>query len=157
MAGINYVLSTVVMGLLMVGVAVAIVRVANWRQRPAAASGREGPGGSGEGDVLGRYGAAIGAATRNPTTWYVAFFVLVFGFVGGTIALVTSPPAIGGVVFLVLGLAFGAVLCGFLVWGIYSSGRYRGLKSAQAAMAGAWALGSLLIVAITVKLILSSP
>jgi len=157
MANTNYVLSTVVMGLLMVGVAVAIVRIANWRQRPAVASAREGPRGSEEGDVLGRYGAAIGAATRTPATWYVAFFVLVFGFVGGALALVTSPPEIGGVVFLVLGLAFGAVLCGFLVWGIYSSGRYRGLASAQAAMAGAWALGSLLIVAITVKLLVSSP
>lgn len=155
MAGVNYMLSTVVMGLLVVGVASAMVRIANRRQRPTT-GGREERR-SDEGDVLSRYGSVLSETARTPTTWYVAFFVLIFGFVGGAIALVASPPEVGGVVFLVLGLAFAAVLCGFLVWGIYSSGRYRGLKSAQAAMAGAWTLGSLLIVAIAVKLVLSSP
>ena len=154
MVGVNYVLSTAVMGLVLAAVAVTLARGVNWRgYTPTTSRPAEG----GASDPLARAASVLGGAARNPTTWYVAFFVLVFGFVGGAITLVTSPPEIGGVVFLALGLAFGAVLCGFLVWGIYRSGRYRGLGSAQAAMAGAWALGTLLIVAIAVTLILSSP
>lgn len=157
MANIGYILSTVAMGLLTLGIAVTVVRVSTRRQRPETAGERSRRANREERDVLERYGAVLGAATRNPTTWYVGFFVLVFGFVGGAIALVTSSPEVGSLVFLGLGLAFAAVLCAFLVWGIYSSGRSHGLRSAQAAMAGAWAIGSLLVVAISVKLITASP
>lgn len=156
MASVSYMFSTLLMGLLVVGVAVALVRLGNRRQRPAAAGGGDGRTDDGT-DTLGRYGSAIGRMARNPGTWYVVFFLLVFGFVGGALALVTSPPEIGGAVFLALGLAFAAALCAFLAWGVYQSSRYRGLKSAQAAMVGAWVLGSLLIVAIVVKLVLSAP
>jgi hypothetical protein len=156
MAGFGNLLSTVAMGLLLIGV-VAFVRARGWR--PTTGSWRPEPaesGGSGT-DALSHYSEAAIETARSPKVWYVTFVLLVLGFPGGAVLLVASPPEIGGAVFLGLSLAFGAVLCAFLVWGIYRSGRHRGLKSAQAAMAGAWALGSLLVVAIVVKLIVSAP
>jgi cbb3-type cytochrome oxidase subunit 3 len=158
MAGISYLLSTVVMGLFLIGV-VAYARSGNRRQQPSTESRRPEltESSDDETDVLARYFTAATGVARNPNTWYIAFFLLVFGFAGGAIFLVTSSPEIGGLVFLGLALAFAVVLCAFLVWGIYRSGRTRGLKSAQAAMAGAWALGSLLVIAIVVKLVVSAP
>lgn len=154
MAGIDYVLSMAVMGFVLMAVAVTLARGADWRQYTPA---RGRSAGDEHGDALSRYASVLGGVARNPGTWYVAFFVLVFGFVGGALAMVTGPPELGSAVGLVLVLAAAVVLCGFLFWGIYTSGRYRGLASAQAAMAGAWVLGALLIVAIAVKLVVSGP
>lgn len=154
MTGIDYLLSMAVMGFVLLAVAGTAVRGVDWRQyKPETRPGT----GDERGDALSRYGSVLGAVARNPGTWYVAFVVLVFGFVAGALAMVTSPPELGGAVGVALILASAVVLCSFLFWGIYASGRYRGLASAQAAMAGAWALGALLIVAIVVKLVVSGP
>jgi hypothetical protein len=159
MASISYVLSTVVMGLFTVGIAVAVVRISTQRQSPVTANQRKRNASAGgeSTDALSRYASVVGEAARTPGTWYVGFVVLVFGFAAGALAMVTGPPAIGAAVGLGLIVASAAVFCVFLFWGIYHSGRSQGLQSAQAAMAGAWALGSLLIVAIVVKLVTAAP
>lgn len=154
MAPIGYIASTVLMGVLLTIVAVAIARVGNRGFSTAGTSSASGAGGP---DTLSRSAAAIGRAVRTPATWYVVFVVLTLGGVGGAIALVTAPPETVGVIGLGMGLVFAAALCAFLVWGIYQSGRYRGLGSAQAAAVGAWALGALMIAVITVKLVLAGP
>lgn len=154
MTNIGYIASAAVMGLLLTVVAVALARVGDRGFSTAATNGAPGAGTT---DVLSRYVAAGGRAARTPATWYVSFVVLALVSVGGAIALVTSSPEIGGLIGLGMAVGSAAILCVFLFWGIYQSGRYRGLKSAQAAAAGAWALGLLLTAVIVVKLVLAGP
>lgn len=62
------------------------------------------------------------------------------------------PMGDGGITLYIVGL--GAVLTGYLGYGVYAMVRSHGRKTSEAVMAGAWALGAASLVGLTVLLIL---
>ena len=149
MAPLTYVASTVLTGLVVVALVVAVARSREWRAA-AATPGDVRTGGTSPVTTLA-------AAAQSPLGWTVAFLVLVLGIGGGALAFVTGaiPSAVSQVAGVALVLVAAAVLGGYLFWGVYHSARYRGIESAQATGTGLWVLGMLLIVAIVVRLIMA--
>jgi hypothetical protein len=138
MANVANVASTVLMGLLLVGVVVAILRSRDWYDY----SPTEGEGGIGE---------TLDAIARNPTTWMVSLFVLLLLF-GGTAVLFVSGASLPGGVMLIGG-AFAVVVAGYVFLGAYSAARSRGRPNSQAVAEGAMLLLLLVAAAIAVRLV----
>ncbi|MFB6105596.1 MAG: hypothetical protein ABEJ70_01355 [Halobacteriaceae archaeon] len=132
-----YLVSTLLMGLLLVAIAASArtPRRTDWRARPRL------PSGDGA--------AAWTTAVSVDRVVAAAGLVLV---VGGLAAV-----AAGGATAQTAGLAFAAVvvacLAGYLVWGTYAVARARGLHRAGAAAVGAWAAGMLVVVAVLIRLL----
>lgn len=133
--------STVLMGgvLLVVILAVGVIR--DWERSPAPETGQT---------------ASVIELFRNPITWTVGFVVLALlvvigavGFVGGSNVLGIGQ-AEGELILLSV---FGVAIVGFLFVGLYSAGRSRGLKDAQAAGIGSILLALLLVVVISLRLL----
>lgn len=142
MADPAYLASTLVMGLLAVGIVALVVRGRRWRQyTPQAAYGMDAGG--------GRPASALSKISGATSTWTVAYLLLVLGFLAG--AVVTLSGALPGPAVIV-GLA--AALLVYLVGGVYVAMRGNGRPSAQAAAGSAVVLGLLFVLAISVKLVL---
>lgn len=140
MAEIPDVASTVLMGLLLVAVAVALAYGREWREYSPI---------GGDDDTF----TTISKATASPTTWIVSFLLLVLGFGGTTLLYVTSSGTTQELALVALGALIGIALAFFLFMGVYRSVRGRGRSTAEAVGAGAWALGLLLVVVIVFKLV----
>lgn len=141
MAEIPDAASTILMGLLLVAVAVAVAYGRDWRSYPFG----------GEGDAF----TTIARAVSSPTTWIVAFLLLVLGFGGSTMLYITSTGATQQLALVGLGALIGIALAFFLFMGVYRSVRGHGRTAAEAVGAGAWALGIVLVVAIAAKLVMA--
>lgn len=100
--------------------------------------------------------SALSRAADSPAAWTAAFVVVALAFGGAAVLFVA-----GGDVPAGLAAAGGAFLlaAAVLVFGLYVfygtfvSARGRGLKNAQAALLGVWALGSLFVLAVALKLL----
>ncbi|WP_137286183.1 hypothetical protein [Halorussus salinisoli] len=142
MARTAYLVSALVTGVVLLGVWAFVARMEDWRRYDSSASGgrRDPTDGTGVTDSVG--------------AWVAGFLLLVFVAAGGAVLLV-SDAAVASAVGSWVALAgmFGVLIVGFLLWGTYSSARFRGLQSAQAALLSAWLLGSLSVAAIAVKLV----
>jgi len=140
MVNTGYLASTVLMGLLGVGVVVFVLRSRRWRHYVPRVAGGVAAG--------ERPASGLAALAGRTSTWTVAYVALVLGFMFGAMAYasgaVTGPAVIGGVV---------ALVASFLVAGVYVSMRDNGRPSAQAAAGSAVATGLLAVVAITVVLV----
>lgn len=141
MAEIPDVASTVLMGLLLVAVAVALAYGRDWRSYPFG----------GDDDAF----TTVSKAAASPTIWIVTFFLLVLGFGGTTLLYVTSTGATQELALVVLGALIGIALAFFLFMGVYRSVRSRGRSTAEAVGAGAWALGFALVAVIVLKLVVA--
>lgn len=139
MAAIPDVASTVLMGLVLVLVAGGLAYSRNWRRY---ALGNDG-------DVF----TNIAKATQSSTTWIAAFLLAIVGFGGSTLLYLTSTGATQQIALLVLGVLIGIALTFFLFMGVFQAVKGRGRSTAEAVATGVWALGVLLIVAITAKLL----
>jgi hypothetical protein len=140
MAQAEYLLSTLVTGGLLLGVAAAVGRAIGpdfefqGPDRPALAS----------------------RLADDPRVWMLAFLTLVLVFGGGTVVFVggfelpASAVAVAGAA-LVGGTL--AVFVGYVFYGTYLAARARGRPSSMAAAQGATALGTLFLVALVVKLV----
>lgn len=133
--------STVVMGLVLLGIIAAIGVVRDWERTP----------GSGE-----DHAASVVEVFRKPVTWTVLFVVMALvvsvgavAFVDGSSVLGISPAA--GELILLAGS--GVILVGFLFAGLYAAARNRGLREAQAVGASSIVLGFLFIGVIAVVLL----
>jgi len=146
MASLTYIASTVVTGLIVVALAVALARGREWRSA-APTPGAVRTGGTSAVTTLTE-------TARSPLGWTVAFLVLALAIGGGTIAFVTGaiPTAVSQALGVALVLVAATVMGGYLFWGVYHAVRYRGIGSAQATGTGLWVLGMVLIVAIVVRL-----
>lgn len=146
MAALTYAVSTLLMGIFLVAIGVALARGMEWRRYSL-------PGG---GDSTSK---ALRRAARNPIAWTAGFLFLAFGSAAGAVLYVTDSgvsktvtAGAGMVVAAVIAIALGL----YFFWGVYHSSRYRGLKSAQAAALTGWIFGLVLIVAIVLKLVTAS-
>jgi len=141
MADPAYLASTLVMGLLAVGVVVLVLRARQWHRTPQAAYG----GGAGG----GQSSSALSRAVDSTNTWTLTYLLLALGFLAG--AVVSLSGAVSGPAVIV-GLV--AVVVVYLVGGIYLAMRGNGRPSAQAAAASAVVLAVLVALGISVKLVL---
>ena len=132
MAEQSFVASALVMGVLLVATAVAVIRMRDWRQyRP----GREGT--AGEVD-----------RTMDVVWLLLAVAVVCVG------AIVYSALPLESSMLIVLGAFLALVLAAYLAWGVYHTLRTNGRKTSEAVMVGAWVVGSLALVGISVLLVL---
>ncbi|WP_101298305.1 hypothetical protein [Halegenticoccus soli] len=145
MAQLAYFVSTVLMGLFLLAVAVSLARGGGWRQYRV--------------DDRRSTSDALARVAGSPTAWTVGFLLLVFVSAATAVLFVSGagvPESIKGAVGFVLAGVGLSVLAAYLVFGIYRSARYRGLKSAQAAAASVWVLGLLFVLAVVLKLTVGS-
>ena len=144
MVNTAYLASTLVMGLLGVGVVVLVLRVRRWQQyTPRVAYDDIDAGG-------GRPTTGLARMAGQTNTWTVAYVLLVLGFLLG--AVVYSSGAVTGMTMIA---AVGGLIAVYLVGGIYFAMREHGRPSAQAAAGSAVATGMLSVLAITVTLLVS--
>jgi hypothetical protein len=143
MAQTAYLTSALVTGVLLLAVWMLVLRMENWRQyEPAGAEERRYDRSSGDGDSVG--------------AWIAGFLALTLVAGGGAVLLVSDASlaaAAGSWVALVA--LFGVLLGAYLLWGTYSSARFRGLPSAHAALVSAWLFGILSVAVIAIKLVVS--
>jgi hypothetical protein len=140
-------LSTGLMGLLVVATFVAVAEIGGKRSAP----GRDEDGGSYEAIV-----EALGEIARTPVVWAVSF-VGVTLLVGGSILLGVGsfglPEGLAGTLVSVAFLLVGLLLVGFVFLGAYFATRSRGLGNAHGVAAGTLATGAAFLVLVTVQLV----
>jgi len=137
------------MGLLVVGVFVAVARYGARRTRPGRVIASE-PAEGVEALV-----ARLGSLSRNPTVWTVAFIVLAVGLGVGAIAAVGNvglPDWVSGALFGLVAAVVGLLLVGYVFYGAYAAARSRGLGNAHGVAAGLGALGLTFLVVIILQL-----
>lgn len=136
--------STFLMGLVLIAITVMFQR-----------SGRVGDDAAGE----AADGGAMDALSRvaySPVSWVVGFVLLALGLGGGAILVVAGPDISGALAddaLYAVGGFFGALLLGYLTWGVYLSAKSKGIHTAGATALGLWALGLVLCVAVAAVLI----
>lgn len=141
---VNPLLSTVLMGLILLVIVAGVLQLRNWR----SAGQREDSGSSYE---------AIGNALHDPTVWTVTFLVLVAVAIAGALAVVGAlpiPESIQPIVGTALLAITGVVIGGFVFAGVYSSVRGRGFGSAPAVGVAAVSVGFLVLLVVVVQLFL---
>lgn len=140
-------LSTGLMGLLVVATFVAVAGIGAKRTAP----GRDETGGRYEAIV-----ATLGDVARTPAVWAVSF-VGITVLVGGSILLGVGsfgiPEGIAGTLVNVAYLAVSLLLVGFVFLGAYFATRSRGLGNAHGVAAGTLATGAAFLVLVTVQLV----
>ena len=141
-------LSTGLMGLLVVATFVAVAEIGGKRSAPS----RDESGGRYEAVV-----AALGEFVRTPAVWAVSF-VGVTVLVGGSILLGVGsfgiPEGLAGTLVTVAYLLVALLLVGFVFLGAYFATRSRGLGNAHGVAAGTLATGAAFLVLVTVQLVL---
>lgn len=142
MAATSFLVSSLIMGALVVAIGFGVVRGRKWRARTQVGT---------EHDELWlfRAGDWLSGAIRKPWAWGIAFVALIAVFGGGTLMLLSGQSW----ALLAMGAAAGLVVSVYLFYGAYASIRMRGLGNAAAAAAGSWAVGSLFLLVLVVKLL----
>ncbi|ESS04851.1 MAG: hypothetical protein A07HR67_00199 [uncultured archaeon A07HR67] len=140
-------LSTAVMGLLVVATFVAVARIGGQRVAPSADEPDD------------RYAAVtetLSEIVRTPAVWSVAFVAIALG-VGSVVILAVGnfgfTEAVSGSLLSVAYAAVGLLVTGFVFLGTYFSARGRGLGNAHGVAAGSFAAGLVFLVLIAVQLL----
>jgi hypothetical protein len=141
-------LSTGLMGLLVVATFIAVAEIGGKRSAP----GRDESG--------GRYDAlveSLGDFVRTPVVWAISF-VGVTVLVGASILLGVGsfgiPEGLAGTLVTVAYLLVALLLVGFVFLGAYFATRSRGLGNAHGVAAGTLATGAAFLVLVTVQLLI---
>jgi hypothetical protein len=145
MVNLTYVASTLLMGLFLASVAVALARLGDRRVAPLPAGGAAGASSSGYG--------TLGALARRQSVWVVAFLLFATGVVAGVVLYLQGDAAAAGDAGFGLAAAAALALVGFLASGTYLTVRSRGRSTAEAIAVGLWALGLLLIAVVALNLV----
>jgi hypothetical protein len=134
-------LPTLLLGLLGIGVLIAIGRSHQWyRYSPDTPFERENA-------------PEHRSVMSRPSTWLLAFIGLVGLAVGGVWVLVTGSGGAGGLANPLLLGAGGALLVGYLLVGMYAAAKSRGHSPAMAVAETATTAGVLLLIAVSARLI----
>jgi len=138
-----FLVSTVLMGVFVVGVIGWLGRVRGWYEyTPSAESVALVPAGDGH--------ERPGALSDDPRALAVAFALLVVGTVGGVVAYVTGPTAQVGTM---VALGGGGLLAAYFLVGIYVLATERGHPRSLAVAESATVAGLLFLVAVTAQLL----
>jgi hypothetical protein len=140
-------LSTALMGLLVVATFVAVARIGGKRAAPGAES-------------ASRYDAIVGVVgdvARMPVTWAVSFVAITVG-IGAVAVLAVGnfglPEGLSGSLLTLVYAAVGLLLTGFVFFGAYFAARGRGLGNAHGVAAGSFASGLVFLVLIAAELLI---
>jgi hypothetical protein len=141
-----YLASTALMGVLVIAVVAWMVRGRRWYQYSPRAS------------TSGRSRAADGesrseAFADRPMAWVAAFAVLVVGLLVGVVASISGPVETQAIAGLAVAVAGGAVLCGYLLFGVYLSATRRGHPRSLAVAESATVAGVLFLIAVSLQLL----
>ncbi|MEF8791297.1 MAG: hypothetical protein V5A61_14325 [Haloarculaceae archaeon] len=134
-------LSTVVTGALVLAVALVAVRWVDWRGYSPDSPERPG--------LLAR-------AAGHPAVWIGGFLLLLAVFGGGAVAFVAGaslPTETVNAVGTGLGVATAAVVSGYVFYGTYAAARGRGRPASVAVAEGTTLVGTLFLLAVTVRLV----
>lgn len=147
MANTAYLASTLIMGLVVVGVVLLMLRVRRWESyRPAAAYDTLRAGEGGPESRLSRLAGDTGV-------WTLSFLLLAFGLTaGGTVYVSGVGSALAGPALFA---AFGVMLTVYLLGGVYLAMRARQRSSAVSFGASAITLGLLFLVAVSIQLLVA--
>lgn len=146
-----YLLSTVLMTILLIAVAIGIARIGQ-RATPSGHSGRR----SGFAEWSGRVGPdqpRIVELAYDPMAWTISFIVLAIVFLAGAVAMVQGLSGIGGAVGTGLLAVGGAVLGGFLFFGAFFAARDRIGQTAAGIAVAAVTTGLITLLGIVVMLL----
>ena len=140
-------LSTALMGLLVVATFVAVAQIGAKRTAPSAGS-------------VSRYDVITGTLSdivRKPTVWAIAFVGVTVGI--GAVALLAVgsfglSEGLSGSLLTAVYAAVGLLLTGFVFLGAYFSARGRGLGNAHGVAAGSFASGLVFLVLIAAELLI---
>lgn len=137
-----YLVSTLVMGLLGLGVLVLVVRGRRWRHyTPMAAYSMDAGG--------GRPKSGLARVAGSTNTWTLAYVLLVVSVLAGAVVALSGVVSETG---LIVGFAVALVV--YTVAGVYLAMRGNGRPSAQAVAGSAITLGLLTVLGISIKLAL---
>ena len=140
-------LSTALMGLLVIGTFVAIARIGGRRTPPGADEHAD------------RYSVVVkqlGEIARTPAVWSVTFVVITVGVGALAVLAVGDFGFAEGLSETLLGLTYavvGLLLTAFVFLGAYFGTRGRGLGNAHGIAAGSFAAGLVFLVLITIQLV----
>jgi hypothetical protein len=155
----TYLPSTLLMGLFLIAVFVALARIRS-SGSTSTASGEQNrvsdlPNITSKAPA--RAGSADTVSSETPIEWVAGFIFLVLAAGAGTILFIGdySLPSIGAQVvgILIVGV-IGGLVCGYLFSGVYISLRGHGRKSAEATAVAIWLLGLIGVAVIALKLVL---
>ncbi|WP_096390896.1 hypothetical protein [Halopenitus persicus] len=138
-------LSTVLMGLLVIATFVAVGRFSRTPELVA-----------GDGDRYDRIVARLGSIASSPTVWAITFVVFAAGLGLLTVLAVGSfglPEGVPGTLLNVVYGLVGLLIAGFVFFGAYTATREHGLGNAQGVAAGSIALGMVLMLVIAIQLV----
>lgn len=151
MATIGFIVSSVVMGLFLVGVAAALTRGRRWRRYAPIPGAGAFVGRPAESNVVAR-------VAGSPAAWMAAFFLLALAFGGGAV-LFASGATVSASTQQLVGVALAAVsfvvVAFFYLHGLYRSAKGWGLPTSGAVAVSAWGLGVLVVAAVAVKLLIA--
>lgn len=141
-------LSTALMSL-----ALILVAVASARRGTATSAGAARPGEEAHGDAFDAAASRFAAIARSPLVWTVTFVVVSVGVGVAAVVVGTEATVLDGNVDLLFYAVVAGALGLYICWGTYAGLRYRGLGNAPAVAGGIWTLGLLLILTVVVRLI----
>lgn len=156
MVEITYLTSTFLMGLFLLAIFVAIVRLRGVGWASPASSGRAAELPERTENVPARSTATDTVSSETPMGWVIGFLLLVLVAGGGAVMFIggTQLPTVGTQMAGVgLAVIIGGLVCGYFVSGLYLSLRSHGRHSAEAVGVTLWLLGLLGVLVIAAKLV----
>ncbi|MDS0219922.1 hypothetical protein NDI54_00980 [Haloarcula sp. S1AR25-5A] len=141
-----YLASTALMGVLVMAMVAWMVRGRAWYQYSPRASGSS------------RSAAVEGESKSDrlvdqPMAWVGAFAVLVVGLLVGVVASISGPVETQAIAGVAVAVAGGAILCGYLLFGVYLSATRRGHPRSLAVAESATVAGVLFLIAVSLQLL----
>ncbi|GCF14023.1 hypothetical protein Harman_19580 [Haloarcula mannanilytica] len=141
-----YLASMALMSVLVIAVVAWMVRGRAWYQYSPRASG------SNRSAAVERESKSEALADQ-PMVWVGAFAVLVVGLLVGVVASISGPVETQAIAGLAVAVAGGAVLCGYLLFGVYLSATRRGHPRSLAVAESATVAGMLFLIAVSLQLL----
>jgi len=143
-----YLASTVLMGVLAAVVVGWMLRSRGWyRYSPSAAGSAPGTGSESGWARLDR-------AAGRPTTWAVAFLLLVAAAGAGLLAYIGGPVESQPLVGQLIAAGGGLLLVSYLLFGVYLAATRRGHPRSMAVAESAVVAGTLFLVGVTARLVM---
>ncbi|EMA10941.1 hypothetical protein SAMN05443574_102157 [Haloarcula vallismortis] len=142
----TYLVSTALMGVLVIAVVTWMVRGHGWYQySPRASTSSQSPASDRE--------SRFEAYADQPLVWVAGFAVLAVGLLIGVVASISGPVETQATAGLVVAVVGGAGLCGYLLFGVYLSATRRGHPRSLAVAESATVAGVLFLIAIGFQLV----
>ncbi|GAA5431423.1 hypothetical protein [Haloarcula japonica] len=141
-----YLASTALMGVLAIAVVAWMIRGRGWYQySPGSSTSARSPAGDREG--------WFESYADKPMVWVAVFAVLVVGLLVGVVASISGPVETQAMAGAAVAVAGGAVLCGYLLFGVYLSATRRGHPRSLAVAESATVAGVLFLIAVSLQLL----